>query len=593
MAARANVLDFPRMNDESKAAARWDRVRDLLHTALELDPPRRSAYLDEVRADDAALGAEVESLLAASSGDTWLDTPALAGDVAAAVLEEAMIDEPAGREIEPGRVIGHYRIVEKLGQGGMGMVFRAVDEKLGRTVALKVLTADVSGATAVERQRFIREARSASALNHPNIVTIHEFDSERGRDFIVMEYIEGRTLDKALSGGLPLSTSLEYARQIAIAVGKAHAAGIVHRDLKPGNVMVTKDGQVKVLDFGLAKQQHAEGRLAESEETQTTQALTMAGTVLGTPAYMSPEQVLGQAPDERSDIFSFGIILYQIACGQRPFTGATREATMVRIAGQAHRPVRELNAAAPPALESLIDGCLQKKREDRLSSMSVAMAELDSILAGLGADAGPRRRWGAFGMLAAGLAMAAAGGYFAWGHWPSTAPAAGIAEASHSIRYSLELQDAAGAVSAVPSTTVFRGGSKFRLRLAALESGFFYLVNEGPDASGANRLFVLSPRPGESAAVSAQKERLTGWVVFDQNPGVEQLWVVWSRQPVALIEAAVQGAGKGLVDAGRAAEMRGLLEAARSQASVSRDGDEVLVKGSGEMSGDRIELRHQ
>jgi serine/threonine-protein kinase len=581
------------MSGESEAAGRWDRVRDLLHQALELDAVRRDAYLDQVCAGDPALRAELESLLSSSSGTTWLDTMVFAGDVAAAVLEEE-----AGQRIEPGRLIGHYRIVEKLGQGGMGSVFKAVDERLGRTVALKMVTEAVSGTTAKERQRFLREAQSASALSHPNIITIHEFDSDQGRDFIVMEYVEGKTLDEDLSARVPLATLLDYASQIAAALAKAHAAGIVHRDLKPGNVMVTKEGQVKVLDFGLAKQQRT-SPISESDETRTTQVLTMAGELIGTPAFMSPEQVLGERLDERSDIFSFGIILYQMACGQRPFRGASQQATLVQIAGQAHRPVRELNPSAPPALADLIDRCLQKKREARLPSMAAALAELNSIRAGLGVEPAVvmrRRAFAASWMIAGGLAVALAAGYFALTRRPAAEPVAATAAALHSIRYSLELRDAAtGAASAVPATTMFKGGSKFRLRLLASEAGFLYLVDEGPDENGKNRLFVLSPRPGASAAVPAKQETLTGWVVFDQNPGVEQFWMVWSRQPVALLEDAVRGPGKGLVDTSRAPKIRELLEGLGSKpaSSVIQAGNELQVRGSGELLGNRLELRHQ
>ncbi len=259
-----------------------------------------------------------------------------------------------------GQKISHYEITGKIGEGGMGAVYRAVDANLGRTVALKVISRPQISAG--DKRRFAREAKAASALNHPNIITIYEYNSEAGVDFIAMEYVEGMSLDAILAGHEPpLSTLLGYARQVASALAKAHAAGIVHRDLKPANIMITADGVAKVLDFGLA-------RLEAPGANVHTMALTQAGAVLGTPAYMSPEQALGEPSDYRSDIFSFGIVLYEMACGRRPFRGAD---------AQDPQPPAEVRAL-PAELCSLIERCLRKKPEDRLQSMAEAAAVLES-----------------------------------------------------------------------------------------------------------------------------------------------------------------------------------------------------------------------
>jgi predicted Ser/Thr protein kinase len=495
-------------------------------------------------------------------------------------LENPLWDLGAGVDSEAeGRRMGHYRIQEPLGRGGMGVVFKAVDEHLGRTVALKVISRDAGSDS--DRRRFLREAKAASALNHPNIITIHEFNSEDGQDFIAMEYIEGKTLDKAVSPSLPLGKRLDYARQIAGALAKAHAAGIVHRDLKPGNIMVAKDGQVKVLDFGLAKQERSPA--GRTEDTQTIDAITMHGALMGTPAYMSPEQVSGEEVDHRSDIFSFGIILYQMICGQKPFHGANAAAMLVSIAGKPHQPVREVNPAAPARLVALVDRCLEKKPEARLPSMEIAASELTQIQAALG-ERVPGHRFTSW-MLAAVLAIAGVAGWFSWNRAAPGVPAAPV-QARHSVRYAL-LTEQAGAAQ---QDATFHGGSKFRFRLQATGNGFLYLVNEGPGENGLTRFYVLMPRPGASAAVTANETRLTDWLVFDENPGVERMWVVWSEEPIRALDRAANGPGRGLVkDTSLGAEIQTLLIRLRSESSNS----EGEIRSNGNTLGSLIELRHQ
>ena len=271
----------------------------------------------------------------------------------------------------PGFRISHYEIVSKLGEGGMGAVYKATDIKLGRPVALKVISRDFISPD--DRRRFAREAHAASALNHPSIVTIYEYDSAAGVDFIAMELIDGQGLDRILAAkaDFPLHTRLEYMRQVASAIHMAHAAGIVHRDLKPGNIMVTPAGHVKVLDFGLAKQE-----TASTDVTQT--ALTRAGAILGTPAYMSPEQALGMPTDSRSDIFSFGVILYEVLCGKRPFSGPNSIVVLNAIVNTHPDPPWKLNPELPDSITALIEKCLAKDRAQRLPSLADALAELTS-----------------------------------------------------------------------------------------------------------------------------------------------------------------------------------------------------------------------
>src|SRR2546422_1080277 len=229
-----------------------------------------------------------------------------------------------------GRTILHYQIVETLGRGGMGVVYKATDTHLDRAVAIKVLPPEKT--TDPERKRrFVQEAKAASALNHPNILHIYDIDTADGVDFIAMEYVEGKTLDAWIRpNGRKLIELLNYGVQIADALAAAHAAGIVHRDIKPSNIMVNDNGLVKILDFGLAKLSKS-GEVDCAGSTQTALPRTEEGAVIGTVAYMSPEQVLGKAVDARSDIFSLGIVLYEMVTGQSPFRGATPAGLMGSI----------------------------------------------------------------------------------------------------------------------------------------------------------------------------------------------------------------------------------------------------------------------
>ncbi len=269
---------------------------------------------------------------------------------------------PRDAALAAGAVLSHYRIVSPLGAGGMGVVYRAVDTRLDRPVALKVIAPALDDG-GQSRRRFLKEARAASAFTHPNIVTIHEVDAAGGVDFIVMELVDGRSLEQRLqAGGLPIDDVLAIAQQMAAALESAHAAGIVHRDVKPANVMVTTSGHVKVLDFGVAK------RVETAEPDAATApgaTATRAGTVLGSLAYMSPEQSQGLAVDGRSDVFSFGVVLYEMLAGRRPFTGSTPVEVTARILEGSPPPLEAARPDVPPALAALVAACLAKDRARR------------------------------------------------------------------------------------------------------------------------------------------------------------------------------------------------------------------------------------
>ena len=260
-----------------------------------------------------------------------------------------------------GRTISHYQILELLGSGGMGEVFQARDTRLNRLVAIKTLRPERLS-EAVRKQRFIQEAQAASALNHPNIVTIYDIGQADGVDFMVMEYVPGATLDARIPRqGMRLNEALRIAIQIAEGLRRAHSAGIVHRDLKPSNIMVGDEGQVKILDFGLAKLTE-KAEISADEATRTLRVVTEEGTILGTTAYMSPEQAEGRKLDARTDIFSFGTVLYEMLTGRKAFVGDTRVATVSAILKEEPKPVENI----PAELDKILRRCLRKDREKRI-----------------------------------------------------------------------------------------------------------------------------------------------------------------------------------------------------------------------------------
>lgn len=272
-----------------------------------------------------------------------------------------------------GKTVAHYRILEKLGQGGMGVVYRAEDTRLGRSVALKALPAEFAR-DPVRRQRFVQEARAAAALSHAGIAGVYALEEVGEELYIAFEYVKGQSLRTLVTtGGLDLNTLLPMMTGIADALAAAHAMGIVHRDLKPENILRTAEGTTKILDFGLA-------RFTQQQEEETASVrLTSAGTIVGTVSYMSPEQLEGKEPDFRSDIFSFGVLLYELATGVRPFDGASSSSTISRILTAEPVPLIQRNPVAPPELDRIVRKCLRKRREERYQSTRDLAVDLETL----------------------------------------------------------------------------------------------------------------------------------------------------------------------------------------------------------------------
>ena len=359
---------------------RWNEINRLYNAAVEVEAKERTSFLEEACGADMELRREVESLLAYDQqAQQLLDRPAIQ------MAAEKLAGEPPSLV---GRKLGPYQIQVVVGAGGMGEVYKAKDNRLNRTVAIKVLPRLLSERTDL-RQRFEREARAIATLNHPNICALYDIGRQDGIDFLVMEYLEGETLSKRLTKGpLPTEQLLRTAIEIATALDQAHRHGVIHRDLKPGNIMLTKAG-AKLLDFGLAKRQApvlrtgatsvdaalraASGLVTESE------SLTEEGMILGTLEYMAPEQVEGKEMDARTDIFAFGVVMYEMATGRKAFEGESKASLAAAILTSEPPPITKIQPLTPPALDRVVKRCLAKDPEDRWQTARDLTSELKWI----------------------------------------------------------------------------------------------------------------------------------------------------------------------------------------------------------------------
>ena len=350
---------------------RWEQIETLYHNALAIPTDDRAAFLAEACAEDPSLLGEVEVLLAANDNvGSFLAKPAAQSE-AKHLLSQL-------QTMKIGQRISHYQIVSRIGEGGMGEVWLADDKNLGRQVAIKLLPPQFTG-DADRLRRFEQEARAASALNHPNIVTVHDIGEADGLHFIVTEFVNGQTLRQLLADGqLSSAQVLDIAEQIAEALAAAHGAGIIHRDIKPENVMVRRDGYVKILDFGLAKLTAIQPADSDSLSQMDTlrAAQTNPGVILGTPRYMSPEQARGTGVDSRTDLFSLGVVIYELLTGEAPFTGETLSDVIAAILMAAPKPLAEAAPATPSQLQTIIGKLLEKKPERRYQTADELLSDL-------------------------------------------------------------------------------------------------------------------------------------------------------------------------------------------------------------------------
>jgi len=361
---------FIRQGEAGMNPRLWQRIEELFHRSLEVDSPRRREFVEEASGEDEELRKEVESLLIQEevTGE-FLETPAL--QVAAQALANS-------RTELTGKILGNYEILSLLGAGGSAVVYEAKDLRLGRSVALKVLPPEIAS-DRTRMRRFHREAKAVSRLDHPNIAKIVELGEAAGIHFIALEYVEGETLSVKLAGGpLKIPQLVGFAVHVAEALDHAHSKRIIHRDIKPSNMMITCDDRLKVLDFGLAKIKMAEEELS-GDQSFSTDTLTQPGIVMGTVGYMSPEQLLGNALDHRTDIFSLGVVIYNMATGHLPFVGRTLSDQMDRILNSQPEALARFNREVPVNLEAIVRKCLQKDPKKRYRSCAKLLLDLREI----------------------------------------------------------------------------------------------------------------------------------------------------------------------------------------------------------------------
>jgi serine/threonine-protein kinase len=352
---------------------RWQEIERIYNAALERSPETRPAFLEAECAGDVTLRSEVESLLGCQTeAREFLETPALD------LVAQEFAEDKSVRLI--GRQLGGYRVLSSLGAGGMGEVYLAEDTRLKRKVAVKLLPQIVSSDERAQR-RLLQEARAAALLDHPNICTVHEICEANSHSFIVMQYVEGETLAYRIDRRpLTVSETIDVALQVADALAEAHLRGVIHRDIKPQNIMITVRGQVKVLDFGLAKM--VAGRQIINSEAQTQSLVTEPGAIIGTVPYMSPEQVKGEALDARSDIFSFGAVLYEMVTGRQPFTSESAAGTISAILGQEPLPLARYAPDVPDELQRIVRKCLEKDHDLRYQSARELLIDLRHLQRG-------------------------------------------------------------------------------------------------------------------------------------------------------------------------------------------------------------------
>jgi serine/threonine protein kinase len=544
---------------------RWQQISRIFKSAISLDDAARAAYVKEKCGTDADLREEVERLIESHQQAVSND---FIGGHAVENAADLFVGDEEELSLEKGQHFGSYVILDHLGTGGMGQVYRAQDSRLDRTVALKILSPDVA-ADKRRMQRFRQEAKVASSLNHPNIVTIFEFGEIDNLTYLSTEFVDGETLRDWLRGKrLKLGEILDIAIQMLAALDAAHEARIIHRDMKPENVMIRRRDQVvKVLDFGLAKLIEKRETLADltSEPEAATELRTAPGLIMGTVNYMSPEQARARDVDARSDIWSVGIMIYEMVVGTKPFGGPTSAHTIVEILEKEPPSLVEVGPSGMPHdLQRIVARSLAKTPDERYQTAKDMMLDLSNLKKRLELDAEappitrdePRKsnRWLIVALIA-GVGILA--GVFAVNTWrnrqvaPVVEPPQAVAPApvERTLTYWITVQkfkndkpyqrpfDISGEIN-------FEAGYRIRLNVRSPQAGYLYVLNEGPTQTGGAREYVAvfpSSTSNEGSEVVAANQTVKipdpSWLRFDEEQGVEKLWLVFSERSVPELES--------------------------------------------------------
>jgi serine/threonine protein kinase len=560
---------------------RWQQISRIFKSAISLDAEARAAYVAGQCGVDESLRAEVEKLI--ESHQKASDEHFIGGNAAeagAVLLIDENDAEAKHQALDKGQQLGSYVIVDLLGAGGMGEVYLAKDSRLDRTVALKVLAQDIASDKR-RMQRFRQEAKVASSLNQPNILTIFEFGEVAGLTFLATEYIDGQTLRDYLRGKkLKLGETLDITLQVLAALDAAHEAHIVHRDIKPENVMIRRrDRVVKVLDFGLAKVTEKRSSVLTDQEA-ATEFKTAPGLMMGTINYMSPEQAQAHEVDERTDIWSTGVMIYEMVSGAMPFKGATTSHTIVQILEKDPSPLGS-QVKVPAELERIVLKAMAKSPEDRYQTAKDMLIDLRSLKRHLDVSAEIERtsspsmtqpavvaeisrnrqktRVLMFALIGMALVTAA---IFSVNIWrssragPNAATTLSTQVAERALMYWVTVQKFRNGKPyehpfTQPGEMLFEADYQIRLNFRAPQPGHLYIVNEGPSgvssAQKFNAVFPSSSANGSSSLLPAQQTIQIpeqSWLKFDRQEGTEKLWLVFSGDALPDLERIRDFAGQ-------------------------------------------------
>lgn len=614
---------------------RWQQISRIFKSAISLDPEARNAYVVGQCGSDESLRAEVEKLLAShdlASEDGFIDGNA--AEVAAPLLLDENEHGPPHRTLSTGQQFGSYVILDGLGAGGMGEVYLARDTRLDRTVALKILPPDISGDKR-RMQRFRQEAKVASSLNQPNILTVYEFGEVNELTFLATEFVDGETLRNHLRGNrkLKLGEILDINIQVLAALDAAHEANIVHRDIKPENVMIRRrDHVVKVLDFGLAKVTEKRHSTVKNEDSEAaTEFKTAPGIIMGTINYMSPEQAQAREVDERTDIWSTGVMIYEMVSGLLPFKGATDSHTIVQILEKDPVPLTNFTQRKVPGeLQRIVAKSLSKSPDERYQTAKDMLIDLRSLKKQLDAEAelhrtsSPttpiaavrsepnKRRVLVIALLGMALFTAAIFGIYWWrasrtrqNNAAATPAAPPVSE--RTLTYWITVQKYKGGKPYQDPFTLageinFEQSYQIRVNVQSAQPGYLYVLNEGPESSQPEFVVVCPSVTANNNSSFLPARKVVQipedtWLQFDNEQGVEKLWLVFSQDAVPELETARQYASKQtrnlITDGGQNKVVQSFLTA-NSTAKPELEKGETLttIKAAGKLLVYAIRLEH-